>query len=105
MSGRTLMCRELEADKRTWRLWALWTCWLFALPLVKNPEILMHVWEALMALFCPGGDCSRSLNLVAVGSVAVAVRGKKFYGAGGGQLLQRNATAPIPRITVEGVVL
>lgn len=105
VAGRTIVYRDLEADKRTWKIWAFWTCWLFALPLVKNPEVVLSAWEAVKGMLCPGGDCSGGLNLVAVGSVAVAVKGKRMYDLGGGGELHENGSMAVPILRVEGVGL
>lgn len=104
IAQRILAYRDLASDKHTWKLWALWTCCLFALPLAKEPFAFFRLWDGVKSLFCPGGDCSGSLNLVAVSSVALAIEGKRLYENISGTCLS-SGNATVPKIMVEGVML
>jgi hypothetical protein len=77
VAGRTLRCRSLEADKLTWKLWALWTCSLFALPLMKNPDVFVQVGMGLKGLVCGDGDCASTVSLGGISGVAVVVEGRR----------------------------
>lgn len=99
----TLVYRELEANKVTWKLWTLWTCSLFALPLMENPEVLVRVWSTVKGLVCMGEDCSDALNIAAVSGVAIAVEGRRLVGQMG--QWRENATMVVPELRVEDVLV
>lgn len=85
----------------TWKLWVLWTCTLFALPLVKNPEVLIQTWNATKAVICVDGECAVMLNLGAVSGVAFVVEGRRVVA----RLWKGDAKlVSIPEIVVDGVV-
>ncbi|CZR51054.1 uncharacterized protein PAC_00929 [Phialocephala subalpina] len=44
IAGRTLLLRNLAADKRTFKLWCLWLMTLYLLPLAKYQCILSRSW-------------------------------------------------------------
>ncbi|KAF2019986.1 hypothetical protein BU24DRAFT_387164 [Aaosphaeria arxii CBS 175.79] len=104
VAGRTWMLRDLKSDKLTWKLWALWTVMLFALPLLKNPQVLASIFLTLLAKVCPTGNCAKSLNLVAVSSVALVVGGRKAYVQAGWSAFGAAANSTIPEIQIEGVM-
>lgn len=105
VAGRTLFMRELKADKMTWKLWALWTCSLFVLPVAARMGDAVFngsvVWEVLLHYTCPGHDCVKKLNVLAVGGVALAVKGSSLIG-GTGVDVERHLKV-VPSINVEVV--
>jgi 4-hydroxybenzoate polyprenyltransferase len=101
VAGRTLVLRDLDSDKLTWKLWALWTCSLFMLPLVKNPAVLCGLWEGVLELRYIEKGFISGLDVAAVSGIAAVVEGRRMWALmrGGG-----NETARVPVITVNGVV-
>lgn len=104
---RTVVCRELKDDKMTWKLWALWTCGLFALPLVRNPEVLMRAGVEMMGLLwevkcvlCAGDECAVALNLAAVSGIALVVEGRRVFA----QAVAGAENGTVPEIVIEGIV-
>ncbi|KAF3003416.1 hypothetical protein E8E13_000590 [Curvularia kusanoi] len=111
VAGRTLLLRDLDADKTTWKLWALWTVSLFALPLVANVESVHYMdggmlWEALVHYACgAGGDCVERLNVLGAAGVALAVKGGRegVWGRSVGAKGKGEVGMVVPRIRVEVV--
>lgn len=103
VASRTLLCRDLKADKLTWKLWALWTCSLFALPLMKNPDAVVEAWGCVKGMACMDGECSDALNIAAVSGVAVAVEGRRLLGKMG--QWRENATGVVPELRVKGILV
>jgi 4-hydroxybenzoate polyprenyltransferase len=71
VAARTVVLRDVESDRVTWKVWALWTCGLFVLPVIKNPGVLRRLLEGMNGILCPGEECVRALNIAA------------FFGGGG----------------------
>jgi 4-hydroxybenzoate polyprenyltransferase len=65
VAGRTLVLKDLESDRLTWKVWAVWTCSLFVLPVIKNPEVLRGVLKGVIRLWCPGEECNGALSIAA----------------------------------------
>ena len=38
---RVILLRTKNADRVTWKLWSMWLISLYALPLIKNPEVII----------------------------------------------------------------
>lgn len=96
VSCRTLFFRSLASDRTTWKLWVLWICVLFALPLVKSPEVLLKAWHDVKVVVCTESECTDALNLAAMSSVALLIEGRRVCAqvAWGGE--SANGTRGVP---------
>ncbi|KAF3052620.1 hypothetical protein E8E11_010676 [Didymella keratinophila] len=105
VAARTLLLRDLAADRRTWKLWAAWTCSLFVLPLIAGQGVVVDarmLLEAVAHYACPGHDCAEKLNVLAVSGVAMVVKGSSMLGRMDIGGAERNMTE-VPSINVEVV--
>lgn len=89
---RILLLRSLDKDAVTWKVWALWTVILFSLPLVKEHAIVTKSLGGIVEKLCMGSDCSDSLNLVGVSSIAMLVESRRLRGYIFGTELDGNST-------------
>lgn len=104
---RTLVYRDLESDKKSWKLWALWTAGLFALPLVANPAVFGRVWVDLRmavwevrCLLCENERC-KMLDLAAVSGIAMVFEGRRMYAQALGVVGNESMTESV----IESVVM
>jgi 4-hydroxybenzoate polyprenyltransferase len=86
VSARTLLLRCSDDDTLTWKIWAMWTMVLFSLPLVKEHAVLRRSLEYIVDRLNIGSNCSKSLDLVAVSSIAMLIQSRRLcshvFGAG-----------------------